>query len=65
MAFEEIEEILPGLATQIAQRSGKGKGSVFLCVISSKRSLDLEFANEAMRNTWLQTLRDWKAACYQ
>lgn len=31
-------------------------------MISSKRTLDLEFANEALRNTWLQTLRQWKAA---
>ena len=27
IAFEEIEEILPGLTTPIARRSGKGKAS--------------------------------------
>ena len=37
--------------------------ALFLCIIASSRSLDLEFSSEAMRDAWAVTLRQWRAAC--
>ena len=38
----EISEIVPGVATEVARRSGKGKEALFLSVITPARTLDLE-----------------------
>ena len=56
----EISEIVPGVATEVARRSGKGKEALFLSVISPARTLDLEFASAELRDTWLRALRHWR-----
>eukprot|EP00965_Chrysotila_dentata_P110194 3641570-Pleurochrysis_carterae.AAC.1 len=62
MGVDEIIAIEPGLTTDVAKRSGKGKASHFLSVISQARTLDLELSSEQQRDMWLETLRAWREA---
>ena len=59
LALDEISGVVPGLQSAVARRSAAGKEPLVLCVLSKRRSLDLEFPTQAARDQWLATWRFW------